>query len=88
MIAGEGVFIRVIKSENAYDALRAFQRHSERGAERGKLLRIIQIAGLDGRIAVQNRLALFSHPAAQPLAEGDFERREQAKIFTSHILRQ
>ena len=42
MIAGECVLIRVIKGENPYDSLRAFQRHGERGAERGQLLRIIQ----------------------------------------------
>ena len=87
MIAGEGVFAGMIEGENAQHALRAFQRHGERGAERGKLRRVIQITRLDRRIAIQNGLDVFGHPAAQPLPIWYFERGEQARVLAGHILR-
>ena len=87
MVFGEGVAFGVIERQHTDDPVQSFERHRQRATESAEFARIVQIAGLHRRIAVDDRLAVFRHPSRESLPKRDLERREQAEVFAVDIFR-
>ena len=89
MVLGEDVAFDMVEREHAdHRAVDPGQGHGQRGAQRGELGRIVQIAGLHRRVAVEDRLAVLGHPARQTLADRNLQRREQPEVVAADELGQ
>ena len=87
VVTRESVLLRTIESEHANGAIQAFERYCQRGPQRAEFTRIAHVAGFYRWIAIENGLAILSHPSGETFAHGDFEGREQAEVLTVHVLR-
>ena len=74
MVRRKRVSIRLIHGEHADDAVQTFQRHDQSGLQRRMLSLIDNVSGLNLRIAIDDRLAVFSHPSAQSFADSNLQR--------------
>src|SRR5579863_6533151 len=69
MVLGERVLFRAVKRQDRHYSGNAFERYSQGGSQRAVFCGIVKIAGLDRRIAIENRLAVLRDPAGQSLSE-------------------
>ena len=88
MIGSEGIRFRLIKSQHSDHAAEAFQRKRQRGTQRAEFRGIVQIARLDRRIAIDDRLAVLCHPAGQALSQRDAQRFKQPEVVSADVLGQ
>ena len=78
----------MIKSQHSDHAAEAFQRKRQRGTQRAEFRGIVQIARLDRRIAIDDRLAVLCHPAGQALPQRDAQRFKQPEVVSADVLGQ
>ncbi len=87
MVGGKEVFFRVVQSDHADHTLHALERNGERRRQRAVLRSIVQITGLNRRIAIQDRLAVLRDPPRQSLSNRNAQRGKQPEVVAIHILR-
>ena len=86
MIVGEGVAFGLVQRQHADRSVHSDQRHRQRAAHGGVPRFVIHVAGLHGRIAVDDGLAILRHPTRKSLPERNFERREQPQVLAVDVL--
>src|SRR6266852_6920323 len=87
VVGGKEVFFRVVQSDHADHTLHALERNGERRRQRAVLRSIVQITGLNRRIAIQDRLAVLRDPPRQSLSNRNAQRGKQPEVVAIHILR-
>jgi hypothetical protein len=60
-------------------------RNGRGRAERRVDAGVVQVAGLHGRVAVDNRLAIFGNPAGETLTNGNLQGREEAVVIAVDV---
>ncbi len=73
MIRSERIRVSAIQREHGHRAFLTGQGHRQRGSQQAEFLRIVEVAGLDGGISIENRLIVLGHPARQPFSNGNLE---------------
>src|SRR5690349_15257402 len=83
MIFSESILLSSIESEHRDNSRNALERHGQRGTQRAVLGRIIQVSGLDRRIAIQDGLAVLRYPSGQAFAKRNSQRRKEAEVVAA-----
>ena len=86
VIRGECILPCSIKSQHGCHPGGSLERHGQRRSQRAVLRGIVQIARLDRRIAVQDRLMVLRDPSREPFAFRNSQGREQPEIVPAHEL--
>ena len=80
----ESIAVGTVHGQHADHAIESFKRHGENGAQRGEFCGIAHISGFGLGIAIDDQLAFFGDPAAQPFSKTDIQRRELPEVIAAH----
>src|SRR5207302_6446896 len=87
VVRSESVRFGLVKGQYADHAAQAFEREGESRAQGAEFHGIVQIAGLDRRVAVDNRLAILCDPSRETLPYGYAQRFKQTEVVAVNVLR-
>ena len=87
VVSGEGIGGQRIEGDDTDQTRIGTERHGEARAQSSHLLGVVQIAGLNRRISIDDGRVIFRYPAGQAMPHGNFQGRKQTIAFAAYKAR-